>query len=989
MRTARLSTALAVGASLVFGARAHAATITVLNTNDSGTGSLRAALASAQSGDTIVFNLSSGAQTIQFTTTDASTTATTLPAAPFGATALVVLGKSVTIDGSAVTGGLTITTGITQRLFAVTGGRTTNSGNTVDTPAGSLTLVNLTLKGGQALPGFAMHGGAGAGLGGAIYVDQGCTLNLEGCLVANCSATGGSSNLSGGGAGGGGLDTNEASPASGAGGDPNPGLLGAGPGAGGFGGGGASGTTGFAGGFGGGGGQGTGGAGGAGGFGGGGGGGTTGSALGGFGGGSGDATSDGGGGAGLGGGIFVDGGTVTVVNSTFFQCFAAGGIAGSGTATDGSGFGGAIFQRNGTVTLLFSTLAFNEVTTDGGALYALGDGGMATVTVNSSILSNSTGAATTHDFVSATNPAGVGSSSVGIGGPCDHDVVMTPSGSSLTLSGSTGDPLLQTTPTANGGPTMTLKPGSGSSAFDAGDASIEALAFPNGPAAVDQRGFPRRIGFCDAGALERQPLFLSLLNSVQSAKCGQAFALPIVFQVGDLLGNFLKGVIVTVTITPASNGATGTVVPAAPYVTDANGKVSLTATANTIAGGPYTVTENVVSGTSPFGLSALLTNLPGPPAAITVQEGDGQSTPAGIAFTNDLVVFVQDQFGNPVDGLSFVFTPPASGPSANFGTVTGLGAGRYSIPMTANTTAGVPYTVKVTSGAASATLGLTNTGPATTITVVSGGNQSVVTGSLATAPVVLSVVDAFLNPIPNLWLAFFTPSSGASATIPAAVTNSTGQASAMATANGTTGSYTVHVLPAVGGATVSFSLKNVSPSSSGGGGGSSSGGGGGTQTTTPSGPGAPASIAVVSGAGPTNVATGLQGPIVLQVNDASGTPVPGVLVTFTAPSSGPSATLSPASATTDSSGRVSFTPIPNKVAGNYTVTATVSGISTSVALSNPAPFSDTTVSGGGGGGGHSSSGCTVGSGQGSPASLAPLALALVALVARRKRARAG
>ena len=36
---------------------AHATTIIVINTNDSGPGSLRQAIADAQNGDTIVFNL--------------------------------------------------------------------------------------------------------------------------------------------------------------------------------------------------------------------------------------------------------------------------------------------------------------------------------------------------------------------------------------------------------------------------------------------------------------------------------------------------------------------------------------------------------------------------------------------------------------------------------------------------------------------------------------------------------------------------------------------------------------------------------------------------------------------------------------------------------------------------------------------------------------------------------------------------------------------
>ena len=59
---------------------AHAATITVTNTNDSGPGSLRQAVGSAQNGDTIVFDLE-------------------LPATIFLTSEELVINRNITISG--------------------------------------------------------------------------------------------------------------------------------------------------------------------------------------------------------------------------------------------------------------------------------------------------------------------------------------------------------------------------------------------------------------------------------------------------------------------------------------------------------------------------------------------------------------------------------------------------------------------------------------------------------------------------------------------------------------------------------------------------------------------------------------------------------------------------------------------------------------------------------------------------------------------------
>lgn len=368
---------------------------------------------------------------------------------------------------------------------------------------------------------------------GSVFISR-CTFS-ENQAVGGSGAGGSSSQIDGGGAGGGGVGGNSSNSASfpqefRAGGNPNGGDTSGedggvgGGGAGGFGRSGAD-SVGDAGGdggiFGGGGAGGgafgggattaTGGPGGNGGFGGGGGGGgparatggpETGGAggTGGFGGGSGTEGGleiggrggSGGGAAGMGGAIFNNAGTLNIANSTFSGNTAQGGSSGGfdefGNPTGsfapggaGSGFGAAIFNRNGTMNVFSTTIANNIVlagSTDGGtagsasgAIYTLGDNATASIALNNTIVSNTTGGTS---FVSNTINSG-GSTSSGVG-----NLIDTQTGFGGTIV-TTADPLLL--PLAdNRGPTETHAIPAASPALDAGDdASADMLL-------TDQRG---------------------------------------------------------------------------------------------------------------------------------------------------------------------------------------------------------------------------------------------------------------------------------------------------------------------------------------------------------------------------------------------------------------------------------------------------------------------------------------------------------------------
>src|SRR5205085_895332 len=88
----------------------------------------------------------------------------------------------------------------------------------------------------------------------------------------------------------------------------------------------------------------------------------------------------------------------------------------------------------------------------------------------------------------------------------------------------------------------------------------------------------------------------------------------------------------------------------------------------------------------------------------------------------------------------------------------------------------------------------------------------------------------------------------------------------------------------------------------------------------------------------THTSTAFGTALTVLVTDGSGTPLSGRTVTFTVPGSGASATLSATTAITNAAGQVSVTVTANTTAGNYNVTASVSGTS-------PATFALTNVAG--------------------------------------------
>ena len=168
------------GATLLSASAASADTITVINTNDSGPGSLRQALVDANDGDTINFDSSLNGQKITLTSGQ------------------LIVDKSVTISGPGANN-LAVDGNAQSRVFYVNPGKTvTISGLTIanghvsndvgggiSIHAAALTVTNCVLSGNSAYSG------------GGIFNDSGiagATLT-----VTNCTLSGNSGGVSGGG----------------------------------------------------------------------------------------------------------------------------------------------------------------------------------------------------------------------------------------------------------------------------------------------------------------------------------------------------------------------------------------------------------------------------------------------------------------------------------------------------------------------------------------------------------------------------------------------------------------------------------------------------------------------------------------------------------------------------------------------------------------------------------------------------------------------
>jgi predicted outer membrane repeat protein len=166
-------------------------TLTVTNTNDSGAGSLRAAVDSAGPGDTIVFSLSYPA--LISLTNGSLTINKDLTIAGPGASNVTIDASTNSVMERAITVGSGMIVSISG--VTITGGRGggTSAGSLENSGGGVFNLGTLTLRDAVIANNSTRNQGPG---GGGIFNASGATLTLINCLVSGNTAGGGNIQLS-------------------------------------------------------------------------------------------------------------------------------------------------------------------------------------------------------------------------------------------------------------------------------------------------------------------------------------------------------------------------------------------------------------------------------------------------------------------------------------------------------------------------------------------------------------------------------------------------------------------------------------------------------------------------------------------------------------------------------------------------------------------------------------------------------------------------
>ncbi|HXT17405.1 MAG TPA: Ig-like domain-containing protein [Gemmatimonadaceae bacterium] len=340
-----------------------------------------------------------------------------------------------------------------------------------------------------------------------------------------------------------------------------------------------------------------------------------------------------------------------------------------------------------------------------------------------------------------------------------------------------------------------------------------------------------------------------------------------------------------------SNNAAITV-PFISWTTSDAGLASISSTGGlTPAGRRGTVT---ITASTPTGISdnaAATITLPA--ASISLVSGGGQTGVVGSALPTAATVQVNASDGVGVAGVSVIFSAPAGGSVGTTSAVTDA-SGRASTTLHLGNAAG-PQAFAATAGAFSIGISETATaGAAAAIAAVSGGGQTDTVGHALKSAFVVKVSDQFNNPVSGTTVSWSRTGAGALSAA-TSTTGSDGTASIRYTLGGTPGSETISASVSGVSSPVSFTATAVS--------------------------GGPANVAALSGSGQSGRAgEALASPFIVRVTDASGNPVAGTAVAWTAVN-GTIAT----STTTDATGQTSATLTLGTKTGAASASATAGG----------------------------------------------------------------
>jgi hypothetical protein len=301
------------------------------------------------------------------------------------------------------------------------------------------------------------------------------------------------------------------------------------------------------------------------------------------------------------------------------------------------------------------------------------------------------------------------------------------------------------------------------------------------------------------------------------------------------------------------------------------------------------------------------------PAAIVEVSGNNQTAQVNTALASPLVVQVNSATGGGIAGATVEFAvTPQGGATLSAPSAVSDASGQAQVGVTMGTAAGAVTISASVAGVATPVVFTTTAlaGPPTALAIVSGNNQTAVTGSTLPSALVVKVTDQYGNAVSGVTVNFVvTAGSG-----------SLGAASATTGADGQT--QVTWTLGSVGANTVQASSGTMVP----------------VTFSANALPGPPASVTTVSGNNQTaTVGAALAAPLVVYVADQQNNPLSGVTVNFAITGGGGS--LGAASALTGSNGQAQVSAALGTVAGPVTISASVAGLAT------PAVFAATALAG--------------------------------------------
>jgi len=396
---------------------------------------------------------------------------------------------------------------------------------------------------------------------------------------------------------------------------------------------------------------------------------------------------------------------------------------------------------------------------------------------------------------------------------------------------------------------------------------------------------------------EGQPRQVTVISGGgQQAIVGTALADSVVVRVTDGVGRAVVKLPMSVNL-PFGGG-----ISPAGLRTDDDGRVVFLWTLGPTAG-PQTI-EVAAGDSGHAGPKAVVsaTADAGPPASLTVLQGDQQTDQTGAQLPDSLVVRVTDGFGNPLGGVGLTWTPQAGAisPAQVASDATGRAAGAWTLGPTPGTqTASVAVTADP--GLSAGFSADATPGPAPILAIATQPSDTVQSGAPFPIQPAIQLEDASGAPLALAGVTVAVAVASGGATLSGSTSRQT-DSGGLATftdlaLSGTSGPATL-IFAASGYVSVASNPLLV-----------------GTRVPSP----VQSTIAVAPG----TVTAGASAGITVTARDSTGSPIPGVLVVLSASGSGN--TLVQSATLTDAAGKA-VGSISSTVAETKALSATADGI---------------------------------------------------------------